>query len=196
MSIIQRLLSSDQIFNRQKFKHRMVLQQNSCLPQPSHASVAIQKRMNVFKLVVKPARFDQQMIVALFKVCKKLPHHRSDILPIWSFVKNLEQRCMNPEHHVRKIVALREIYGTASVARAMKDAFVFYAFSCEYIANLLEQRARKRPEPGALHLTRRQDLLDLAIQTPDMSIKSFRQTCIIFGKLWEPHVFKWLNFLP
>lgn len=103
---------------------------------------------------------------------------------------------MNPEHHVRKIVALREIYGTASVARAMKDAFVFYAFSCEYIANLLEQRARKRPEPGALHLTRRQDLLDLAIQTPDMSIKSFRQTCIIFGKLWEPHVFKWLNFLP
>ena len=53
---------------------------------------------------------------------------------------------------------------------AIEDAFSFAAFSCEYIANLLEQRARKRPEPGALHLTRRQDLLDLAIQTPDMSI--------------------------
>ena len=64
-------------------------------------------------------------------------------------------------HHVRKIVALSEIYGAEPVARAIEDAFDFEAFSCEYIANLLEQRARFLPEPGALHLTRRQDLLDL-----------------------------------
>jgi transposase len=87
-----------------------------------------------------------------------------------AYYRQLEQRRMNPAHHVRKIVALSEIYGTALVARAMEDAFVFHAFSCEYIANLLEQRARKRSEPSALHLTRRQDLLDLAIQTPDMDI--------------------------
>jgi transposase len=82
----------------------------------------------------------------------------------------LEQRRMNPYHHVRKIVALSEIYPLESVARAMEDAFVFEAFSCEYIANLLEQRTRCLPEAGALHLTRREDLLDIKIEQPDLSI--------------------------
>jgi len=77
---------------------------------------------------------------------------------------------MNSRHHVQKIVALSEIYGAESVARAMEDALVFQAFSCEYIANLLEQRARILPEPGALHLTRREDLLDIEVQQPDLSI--------------------------
>jgi hypothetical protein len=52
----------------------------------------------------------------------------------------------------------------------MEDAFFFKAFSCEYIANLCEQRTRHLPEPGALHLTRRSDLLDLEVQQPDLSI--------------------------
>jgi hypothetical protein len=43
------------------------------------------------------------------------------------------------------------------------------AFSCEYVANVLESRARLRPEPGALHLTRRQDLLELDLPEPDLS---------------------------
>lgn len=77
---------------------------------------------------------------------------------------------MNLTHHVQKIVALGEIYGTELVARAMEDAFFFQAFSCEYIANLLEQRSRRLPEPGALHLTRREDLLDLEVEPPDLSI--------------------------
>ncbi len=82
----------------------------------------------------------------------------------------LEQRRMNPLHHIRQIVGLSEIYGDEPVKRAMEDAFTFQAFSCEYIANLLEQRARKPPEPGALHLTRNQDLLDLTVEKPDMTI--------------------------
>ena len=77
---------------------------------------------------------------------------------------------MNPQHHVRKIVALSEIYPPEAVARAMEDAFVFQAFSCEYIANLLEQRSRCLPEPGALHLTRSEDLLDIKLEQPDLSI--------------------------
>lgn len=86
------------------------------------------------------------------------------------YYRQLEQRRMNPLHHIRQIVALSEIYGTDPVTQAMEDAFFFKAFSCEYIANLLEQRARKLPKPGALHLTRRQDLLDLTVEKPDMSI--------------------------
>ena len=46
----------------------------------------------------------------------------------------------------------------------------FAAYSCEYIANILEMRARETPEPGALHLTRRQDLLDIEIAAPDLSL--------------------------
>jgi transposase len=87
-----------------------------------------------------------------------------------AYYRALEQRRLNPQHHVQKIVALSEIYGIDAVARAMQDAFVFQAFSCEYIANLLESRKRLLPEPGALHLTRRQDLLDLELPEPDISL--------------------------
>ena len=86
------------------------------------------------------------------------------------YYRQLEQRRMNPLHHIRQIVALSEIYGEQSVQRAIEDAFVFQAFSCEYIANLLEQRTRKIAEPGALLLTRRQDLLDITFEKPDMEI--------------------------
>lgn len=86
-----------------------------------------------------------------------------------AYYQALAQRRLNPRHHVQKIVALSEIYGTETVARAMEDAFAFQAFSCEYIANVLESRARLRPEPGALQLTRRQDLLDLDMPEPDLS---------------------------
>jgi transposase len=87
-----------------------------------------------------------------------------------AYYQQLEQRRMNPLHHIRQIVALSEIYGDQPVQRAMEDAFAFQAFSCEYIANLLEQRARKLPQPGALHLTRRQDLLELTVEKPDMKL--------------------------
>jgi hypothetical protein len=86
------------------------------------------------------------------------------------YYQALAQRRLNSRHHVQKIVALSEIYGVEAVARAMEDAFAFQAFSCEYIANLLESRGRLLPEPGALHLTRRQDLLDLEMPEPDLSV--------------------------
>jgi len=79
-------------------------------------------------------------------------------------------RRLNPTVHVRKIVALCEIYGEEAVGRAIEDALEYQAFSSEYIANILEQRARRLPEPGALHLTRREDLLDLELPEPDLSI--------------------------
>jgi transposase len=86
-----------------------------------------------------------------------------------AYYQALAQRRLNPRHHVQKIVALSEIYGGEAVARAMEDAFTFQAFSCEYIANVLESRRRLLPEPPALHLTRRQDLLDLDMPEPDLS---------------------------
>jgi transposase len=86
------------------------------------------------------------------------------------YYRELDRRRMNPRHHVQKIVALSEIYGSDKVQRAIEDAFSFQAFSCEYIANLLEQRTNHLPEPRTLHLTRREDLLEIDVQQPDLSI--------------------------
>ena len=86
------------------------------------------------------------------------------------YYRELAQRRMNPGHHVRKIVALSEIYGPESVARAIEDAFFFQAFSSEDIANLLGQRERFHKQPSALHLTRREDLLDITLENPDLSV--------------------------
>lgn len=86
------------------------------------------------------------------------------------YYRKMEQRRFNVKHHVQKIVALSEIYGHEAVSRAIRDAFEFQAFSSEYIANILEQRSRILPEPGALHLTRREDLLDLKVEQPDLNI--------------------------
>jgi transposase len=86
------------------------------------------------------------------------------------YYRQVEQRRLNPKHHVQKIVALSELYGTEAVARALEDAFTYQAFSCEYVANILQQRQRPAEEPGALHLTRQQDLLELDLPAPDLSL--------------------------
>ena len=86
-----------------------------------------------------------------------------------AYYEGIAQRRLNPRHHLRKIVALSEIYGVDALDRAIQDGIAFEAYSCEYIANILEMRARERPEPGALTLTRRQDLLDIEIPAPDLS---------------------------
>jgi transposase len=86
------------------------------------------------------------------------------------YYQRLAEKRANPRHHVQKIVALSEIYGPEKVQRALEDAWAYQAFSCEYIANLLEQQARPPVQPGALHLTRQQDLLNLELPAPDLSL--------------------------
>jgi transposase len=86
------------------------------------------------------------------------------------YYRQLEQRRLNPHHHVRKIVALSDIYGQEAVTRAMADALEYGAFAADYIANLLDQRARFTPQASPLHLTRREDLLELHLQPPDLSL--------------------------
>lgn len=86
-----------------------------------------------------------------------------------AYHEQLAERRLNPRHHVQKIVALSEIHGPAAVGRAIDDAHALGAYSCEYIANLLEQRGRLAPETGALHLTRASDLLELELPPPDLT---------------------------
>lgn len=88
-----------------------------------------------------------------------------------AYYHQLAERRFNARHHVHKIVALSEIYGLEAVARAIDDALSFEAFSSEYIANLLESRARLRmPEAIPLHVPRAGDLLDVDVPEPDLAL--------------------------
>jgi len=62
------------------------------------------------------------------------------------------------------------MHGAEAVARALDDGLELEAFSAEYIAHMLAARRRIGAEPAALQLTRRQDLLDLELPAPDLSI--------------------------
>ncbi len=84
------------------------------------------------------------------------------------YYQGLKERRLNQLHHIRKIVGLSEIYSEEQVARALEDACEFKAFSSEYIINLLEQKSRTVKEPGALQLTRNEDMLEITIARPDL----------------------------
>ena len=85
------------------------------------------------------------------------------------YARKLEDKRLNTLHHIQKIVALTEIYGPEKVDRALQDALAFEAYGCEYIANILQQRERPNALPAALHLTRRQDLLELELPPADLN---------------------------
>jgi len=86
------------------------------------------------------------------------------------YARKLQEKRLNAPHHIQKIVALSQIYGGDKVARALDDALKFEAYGCEYIANILEQRERQPIVPSPLHLTRRQDLLDLDLPPADLNL--------------------------
>lgn len=118
---------------------------------PDHAATLLQDRQQ--------AR-DQHVLLAFLRLSP----------PAQAYYEQLGERRLNVRHHVQKIVALAEIFGAEPTGRALTDAHELGAYGCEYIANLLEQRRRLRPEPGALHLTRQSDLLDLELPAPDLSV--------------------------
>lgn len=74
--------------------------------------------------------------------------------------------------HVRKIVALADIYGDEAVVRALTDALSFEAFSSEYVAHLIKARSRQLPQASPLTLMRRQDVLELELPPADLSAYS------------------------
>jgi transposase len=86
------------------------------------------------------------------------------------YARTLQEKRVNAPHHIQNIVALSQLYGPDKVARALEAALTFEAYGCEYIANLLEQSQRPAATPSPLHLTRRQDLLDLELPPADLTL--------------------------
>jgi len=92
------------------------------------------------------------------------------------YYEKLQQRSLHVRSHVRKIMALSEIYSPDNVHKAIEHAIEFNAFGSDYIANILEQRTRlPSSKPGALHLLRKEDLLDMTIEAPDMNLYNIDQ---------------------
>ncbi|MGA2366479.1 MAG: IS21 family transposase [Steroidobacteraceae bacterium] len=88
-----------------------------------------------------------------------------------AYYEGLLARRFNARQHVRKILALADIYGKVDTERAIDDALTFNAFSSEYIAHLLESRARSKPAAASpLSLMRSADLLEIDLPEPDLSI--------------------------
>ena len=89
-----------------------------------------------------------------------------------NLVRTIESPTLDNYRSVFGLGQASAVFGgqAEAVGRALEDALAYHAVSSEYVANILEQRARLLPEPGALHLTRREDLLDLELPEPDLSV--------------------------
>lgn len=102
---------------------------------------------------------DQKMLVDFLKICTEAAQ----------YYESLKHQRFQATTHVRRILALVETHGKEPVARAIRDALHFKAYDSQYILNILQQRERPQIKPGALHLTRREDLLEVELPEPDLT---------------------------
>ena len=132
-------------------RHPRSMDRHQDIEDPDHEQRLIEQR--------KSAR-EQRLLVNFLALSPRAQAYR----------EGLEAKRVNARVHLRKILALTELHGKEAVARALDDGLELQAFSSEYIANILAARRRLGPEPAALQLTRRADLLELEIPEPDLSI--------------------------
>ena len=88
--------------------------------------------------------------------------------------KGLNAKRINPRTHIRKIMHFVETYGADDVKKAMEDTCLLEVFSADAVLNLIEMRNRPLPEPGAVHLSRKTDCLDIEIPEVDLSIYNIK----------------------
>ena len=84
--------------------------------------------------------------------------------------RGLGDKRTNPRLHIRKIMQLVDMYGADEVKKAMEDTCELEAFSADAVLNLIEMRRRPLPEPSPVHLSRKNDCLDIEIQDVDLDI--------------------------
>lgn len=132
-------------------RHTRCYDRNRDIENPDHPKALVAQRRNAN---------EQRLTLRFLALTPKAADYRS----------NLEARRLDWRTQISRINALADTHGDVLVARAIEDALVQEAFSCDYILNLLQARARKLPEATPLQLTRRQDLLDIELPKPDLSI--------------------------
>lgn len=132
-------------------RHARSMDRHQHIEDPDHERQLLAQR--------KTAR-EQRLMVNFLALSPRAP----------AYLEGLEAKRVNARTHLRKILALAELYGKQAVTRALDDGLELQAFSAEYIANILAARRHIAVEPAALQLTRRSDLLELEIPEPDLSI--------------------------
>jgi transposase len=132
-------------------RHRRCLDRHQDIEDPEHAR----------QLLAQRAGAREQRLLLSFQALSP----RAQV-----YYEGLQAKRANPRVHARKILALAELHGNEAVARALDDGIELDAYSAEYIAHILAARRRVTAEPAALQLTRRQDLLELDLPEPDLSI--------------------------
>lgn len=141
-------------------EHRRSYGRRADLEQPDHVrALEDQKR--------RGAR--QRLLLRFLELTPAAgPYHRA-----------LSERRMNAGHHLARILELLPTYGAEALAAAVENAHQLGAYSSDYIINLLEQRARRLPEPGPLHLTRAADALQLELSAPDLTPYTHEQPPVL-----------------
>ena len=132
-------------------RHVRCMDRHQDIEDPQHPKELLQQR--------RSAR-EQRLLVQFQAISPRAQVYR----------EGLEATRVDARAHLRRIVALVEMHGKESVARALDDGLELKAFSAEYIAHMLAARRRIGTEPGALQLTRAADLLELELPQPDLSI--------------------------
>lgn len=90
------------------------------------------------------------------------------------YEKGLNAKRINPKRHIRGIMQLVDRYGTEEVKKAMEDSYEIEVFSSDAVLNLIEMRQRPLPEPGAVHLSRITDCLDIEIPEVNLDIYNIK----------------------
>jgi hypothetical protein len=132
-------------------RHRRCFDRHQDIEDPEHPRELVAQRTRAG---------EQRLLVRFLALSPRAP----------AYYEGLEAKRGNPRSHARKILALAEIHGAEALVRALDDGLELQAFSAEYIANILQARGRVLPEPAPLQLLRRQDLLDIELPDPDLSI--------------------------
>ena len=76
----------------------------------------------------------------------------------------------SPKVHIKKILALKDIYSNEEVAKAIADCLEYKAVSSEFVLNLIETRRRVLPQANPLHVTRNSDCLEVEINKPNLNV--------------------------
>lgn len=85
----------------------------------------------------------------------------------------LHARIDNPEHHMKKILLLADMYGREKLISALECAVENQVCGAEYVEIILRQKARPVENAlGHLHVTRGADNLEVQVAAPDLDVYS------------------------
>lgn len=137
---------------RQIANHLRAICKNSIVDDPGHFKVMLEERKTA----------SRQNMMANFLALGP----DAEILK-----KELEERVLDSNRHIKRILTLVDIYGKESVVNALQAAIANEVFGADYIEFILRMKAAPPDSfQSVLHVTQGSDNLNIKLDDPDMSI--------------------------